>query len=109
MKNNNAWKEFFRPTKGKVILSVIFLLLSLGAFYILMSINVYIPEGSKDPFLSNPIFWILLLPILSIIVLNSSSINGWIAVFLIILLQLFYIYTLSSLIIWVVNKLRGNK
>ena len=105
MKNNNLSEGFFKPTKAKIIISVIFLLLSLGALYLLFSINLYIEKGNEGSFISNPIFWILLFPILSIIFLKNSLINGWIIVFLLILLQALYIYIISCVIVWIYNKI----
>ena len=104
MKNNN----FFKLTKSKIIISVILLLLGLGALYILFSINPYVEKGGGS-FINNSIFWIILLPILSIMVLNSSLISGWLALVIIIALQLLYIYLISCILVWIYNKIMKKR
>ena len=103
-------KEFFRPTKWKVILSVILFLITILFIYLVITVRVYVPQGSKDPFLSNPIFWFAALPSLLMITLITSTeeyfINPIVTFVVIIALQLIYIYILPCFIVWLFNKMK---
>ena len=104
------FKKFIRPTKWKVILAIIFLVIILFFVYLITTIHVYIPPGAKDPFLSNPIFQVVALPSLILIATITSTeihlINPIISLIVITVLQLAYTYILSCLIVWIVNKIK---
>ncbi len=110
IKKEGATKEFFRPTTTKIILAIIFLVITLIFVYLITTVRVYIPQGGKDPYLSNPLFWVAALPSLLMITLVTSTetylINRVVTFVTILILQIAYIYILPCLIVWLGNKLR---
>lgn len=106
MKNNNLRTGFFKPTKGKFLLFAVIVLLGVVTLYLLLSTNVYLEKGVKNPFLSNPLFWVILLPIFAIMV-NGYLVNSFVIFTVAIILQLIYSYLLSCILVWLYSKIQS--
>ena len=100
-------KEFFVITKGKIILSIILLILFLFYAFLVYS-NIYLHDYSPS-ILYDLIFWPILTisSVLSLITLaNADSFFKTLLIILTLFLEVLYIYILSSIVIWMFNKLR---
>ncbi|MCK5321515.1 hypothetical protein KAJ38_02965 [Candidatus Pacearchaeota archaeon] len=105
-------KEFLKITKGKVLLTIVFVLISVVAF--VMGLGCVLSTGGYgDCRLLETITYILVWPVIFLVFpldsMGMDHTNPILCGILVtggIIIQIFYLYVISSLIIWITNKLK---
>lgn len=102
--NRMSWKEFFKPSTGKVISTVILALLSFFyIFYVLSTIFDFDPSSYWDQALSNPIAILFLAPSVASYFLLTKYQNYFIPIAGIIL-QIIYSYFLICTLFFLLKR-----
>ena len=100
--------DVFKPTKGKIILTLTFMVLAIFCTYVLpLTTSFTHLDYTKFNYIVNYIFWS---PILLVLRLASRLQLNLVQGFLLLLsISLLYWYLLSCIIILIVNVVKGTK
>ncbi len=98
----NKLKNFFKPTKLKIIIILILFLLTLILFW-----------ASRSIYNDSKLFYyfdllILALPTIYIITTGIDLIGVYISAAIILIFQIFYWYLLSCILSWLINKIKNS-
>ena len=93
-------KEFLRPTKVKIILFIVLLLISLYILFFRIT-PLYTPDVENYNY-NNPWYvFIFLLPMIALV--GATNI---IQFYIFLVLEILYLYLISCLIIYIYNKMK---
>jgi hypothetical protein len=102
-------KEFLRPTKAKIISSILLIVIS---FFLYSFRGGF---GVKIPLIVQILLWIMVLPPIYflewtnfqtlLIPINDNGLGNWVIFFVGLLLVLVYQYLIVCIIAWIMNKL----
>lgn len=98
--------SFFSFTKSKIVLFIILTILSLLYAFSVYS-NIYL-HGYSPSFLYEVIFWPALFVSSILPAINGQNIGflGFILIFLVLAIEILYLYSLSCILVWIYTKLK---
>ena len=95
-------KEFLKPTKGKIVIMAILIIIAINYF----TTTIFIPDGGPNLLYYDPLYWFVALPILFFGTTGIYRVNAFVMGMVMLVLQAIYWYILSCLIIYIIDKIR---